>query len=85
MDNKRFGAFTSSTDPNKMSMTVQALLGAVASIVVLFFGDVIPLSEAQVTETVGQLGIAISAVLTLVGIFRKGTAKLGRALSKYNI
>lgn len=76
----KFGAFKSSQDPEKLSLTIQSLIAALSSVAIVLFGDKIPLTNDQVTEAVGQIGIAVSAVCTVWGILRKGASPLGKAV-----
>lgn len=78
--NRKFGAFTSSTDPEKMSATINGLIGAIASVLVALIGDKLPFSSEQISEIVSQLGIAISTIVTLYGLVRKGAVSLGRSI-----
>ena len=82
MKNKQLGngVFKSSQDPDKLSLTIQGLIGAVVSILITLFGDAIPYTTAQATEIGGQLSTVAFSIITLVGLIRKPLGTLGRAI-----
>lgn len=65
---KRFGAFTSSTNPNEIADRVKGAILAMSGILLI----VLPLagisvSAEQITTFAGQLGVAAGALWTLYG------------------
>lgn len=71
---KKFGAITSSTDPEKISLTVMGAVRAVAGILV--FAGIFTATDAntlleQVAIVVPMAVSAYGAVEIIIGIFRK--------------
>lgn len=70
--NKKFGALSSSTNPEQLGNTVRAvILGLSATIIALagYFG--VPLAEGQVAVFATQTGLAVSSLWFLYGIIQK--------------
>lgn len=72
MQTRKFGALTSSVDPNAIAATVSGLLIASASLIVILAGHLgFSLTVEQVTTYAGALGTSIGAIVTIFGLLRK--------------
>lgn len=77
---KKFGVFSSSVDPQKLSMTVQSIILGGSALIVFFgakLGYALTSGDIQaIASSAGafaaQVGIAISAIGTIYGLVRKG-------------
>jgi hypothetical protein len=58
----------SSQDPHKLALTIKGLAGIIALISVNYGFDI---SEDVLTKTLTDIGIGISACITMVGLYRK--------------
>lgn len=67
MEEKKYGAFSSSANPEKLAATIKGLVLSLTSIIVL----ATPLTEVQVVELATQIGLIAGAVWTLYGAGRK--------------
>lgn len=69
---RKFGALTSSENPDKLAATITGLIVTCASLIVLFAGQLdLPLSMEQVTAQAGVIGTGVGAIWTLFGLLRK--------------
>lgn len=76
-DNRKFGAITSSVDPEKIALTVSGLMISSASIIVIVLGHLgFPVSVEQVTNFAGALGTTIGFIVTVYGLIRKLLVKI---------
>ena len=69
---KKFGALSSSADPNKLSATVQGIGLMVVPLVIIagkFLG--VDLAESDLADLVQQLSAAVAAVVIAYGGIRK--------------
>lgn len=69
---KKYGAFSSSTNPEEVANTVKGFIVSIASVILI----VAPLAGVsvtleQITTAGGQLGLAAGAIYTLYGIGMK--------------
>lgn len=66
------GLVTSSANPEKVSMTIQGILVANIAIIMYFVHKFnLPYTAEQVTEIIGVLSGAISAIMVTFGLLRK--------------
>lgn len=76
---KKYGAFSSSTDYNSLSKTVEGVITSLSSIIILFASlKGIPVSQDAVVQiaqqagvTIGAFGTFVGAVIALFGLIRK--------------
>ncbi|MEK7578269.1 MAG: hypothetical protein AAB456_00925 [Patescibacteria group bacterium] len=74
---KRFGALSSSTDPSQLAATVQALILAAGTIIIMIAGWLgIVIVDAQITAFATQVGLAVSSLWFLYGVLRKVVVRL---------
>ena len=72
MNNKRFGALSSSENPEKLAATVKGLILAFSSLIILLGGHFgIPIVQEQIVEFATQIGIVAGGVWFLFGLVRK--------------
>lgn len=77
MNTRKFGALTSSVDPEKLAMTVSGLIISSASLIVLIAGRFgFPLTVEQLTTYAGELGTAVGFIVTTYGLIRKLVVKI---------
>lgn len=82
--NKKFGAFSSSVDPEKLGATVQGIILGLSGIITLIaakYGiQLLPADlqafSAQAAGLTTQLAIGASAVVTIFGLIRKVIVRL---------
>jgi len=69
---KRFGALSSSVDPNKLSMRVNGVIMALSGTIIWAAGHFlnITLTPENVVELAGQLGGLAGALATVFGVVR---------------
>lgn len=69
---KKFGAFTSSIDPNKLGTTVEGFIMG-ASVFIIYFCHLmgINIGTAEVSTFAVQIGAIVSTVMILFGMIRK--------------
>lgn len=70
------GAFASSVDPEKISVTLKGLIPLAVALLPVF--GIINIGENDLVLLVDALVITVSAVVTLWGVIRKFQVKLGR-------
>jgi hypothetical protein len=69
---KRFGAFSSSTNPEEVANTVKGIVLALASLIILVAGQFgVPLAESDVAVFAQNIGLAAGALWTLYGLGMK--------------
>jgi len=72
MKNKKFGALSSSTNPEQIANTVKgAVLMSAGIIVFLARMFNFPLTETEIVNFASQLGIVIGAIWTVYGLVMK--------------
>jgi alanine-alpha-ketoisovalerate/valine-pyruvate aminotransferase len=72
MQNKKFGAFSSSDDPQKLADTVKSFILALASVIIILgrqFGWEI--TQENIVLVAGQLGLAVSSIWFIFGLVKK--------------
>jgi hypothetical protein len=70
--NKRFGFASSSEDPQKLAASVQAIILALASIIILLGKNWgVEITQTQIVEGAGQIGLAVSSIWFVWGLLRK--------------
>lgn len=77
---KKYGAFTSSEDYNKLADTVKGVIVGLSSLIIFFAAmKGITVTEAgvlafaqQAGTTIGAVGTAVGAIFTLYGLIKKG-------------
>lgn len=83
---KKFGAFTSSEDYNKLADTVKGVIVSLSS-VIIFIGALkgFPISTSQITQfaqqagtTIGAFGTAVGSIWTMYGLLKKIVIKLAQ-------
>ncbi len=71
-NNPRFGALSSSVNPQELAASVQGGITAVAALIVLVLGMFgVPVAEAEITQIAAQAGTAVGAIWALFGLVRK--------------
>ena len=76
MDNKpRFGAFSSSVDPEKLSLTVKSLLPLVIFAIKAYGG--VELTQSELEAPIDVLLLIVSSGFVFWGLVRKLLVKLG--------
>lgn len=79
MNDKKFGALSSSTDPTQLANTVKGLVLAFSSVIILIAGAAgVPLAETQVVEAATIIGAVAGAVWTLYGLILKAIVFIGQ-------
>lgn len=74
---RKYGALSSSTNPDQLAATITGLIISFASLIVLFAGHLgFSLTIEQVTTYAGELGTGIGAIWTVFGILRKITVAI---------
>ena len=69
---RRFGALSSSTDPEKLGMTVQGFIMGVGTLVIFVAGYLgIQIGTEEVTTLAVQLGSIITSLMLAFGAVRK--------------
>lgn len=69
---RKYGALSSSEDPQKLAATVTGVIVSLASLIVLVASNLgFPLNVQQVTSFAGILGTAVGAIWALYGLVRK--------------
>ena len=69
---KRFGALSSSTDPEKLGNTVKGVILAVSTIIIIVAGKLgIPLTQGEVALLATQFGGAVSTLWIAFGLLQK--------------
>lgn len=69
---RKFGALSSSTDPEKLSMTVSGAILSISALLIWganFLG--FPLTQNQIAAFATQTGLAVGALAFIYGIIRK--------------
>lgn len=80
--NKRFGALSSSEDPQKLAASVTGSIVACASLIVFFAGHLgFSVNVEQVTNFAGLLGTAAGAIWAVFGVIRKIVIAVQQKLS----
>ena len=70
--NKKFGALSSSTNPEALGNTVRAVILGLSATIIAVAGYLnIPLAESQVAIFATQVGLAVSSLWFLYGIIQK--------------
>lgn len=78
--NKRFGALSSSTNPEQLSATVSGLILSAGAIIIMIAGWLnIPLTDGQIGELASQAGIVVGALWTLYGVLRKVVVRFSQS------
>lgn len=72
MDNRKFGAFSSSEDPQKLGDTIKALIIA-ASVGIIFIGHALgfEIGTESITQFAMAAGTAVSSVWFIFGVLKK--------------
>lgn len=65
---RKYGALTSSVDPNSISLTLKAFIPMIMLLVMAFKLDIV---ESDVDTIISAIGAIISAGFTIWGIVRK--------------
>jgi len=79
MEYRKFGALTSSTDPNQLADTVKGAILALSTTIIFVAGLIgMPLANSQIAELATQAGYAISALWFFYGIIKKFVAFFSR-------
>jgi hypothetical protein len=69
---RKFGALSSSANPEELAASVQGAILAVSAVIVFVAGLLgVPLAESEIAELASQAGIAVGALATLFGLIRK--------------
>jgi hypothetical protein len=83
MDNRKFGALSSSINPDQLSATVSGVILALSGFIIWGAGQLnIPITNTNIGIFASQLGIAVGALWTLYGLLRKGTIVVAGRLRK---
>lgn len=70
--NKRFGAFSSSSDPDRLGDTVKGVIIALSTLIILVASWMgFEVGSEQVTNAAIIIGASISSVWTLYGLVKK--------------
>lgn len=70
---RRFGAFSSSTDPEKLAASVSGGILMFSSLILMVGGHFgIPLTDTQIAQAAAQIGTGIGGVWFIFGLVRKG-------------
>ena len=72
MENRKFGALSSSVDPTKLATTVSGLIITFSSLIIYgasWLG--FPILDVQVSAFATQVGLAIGSLTFLYGVVRK--------------
>ncbi len=74
---RKYGALSSSEDPQKLADTVKGILLG-GSVLVIYIASKfgILLTDADITAFATQIGTFISVAWTLYGLFKKATVKI---------
>lgn len=78
MTNRKFGALSSSQDPQKLAAWVTGIIISLSSVIALVLSKVLslPVSAEQVAGLASSIGAAIGAIWFLFGLIRSGVARL---------
>ena len=73
MENRKFGAFSSSENPEQLGDTVKGILIGCSTIIIFIFGHYVHINITidQITAIAETLGTAITAIWTLYGLVKK--------------
>lgn len=84
MQNRKFGALSSSINPEQLSARVSGAILMFSSLVILVANWIgFPLAESQVAELAQQAGMAVGGMWFLFGFFRKLVISLQKKWSEY--
>lgn len=80
MDNRKFGALSSSVNPNELANTVKATIVGLSSTIILLAGLLfdLPIAAEDVTEFASQAGYGIASVWFFYGLIQKFVVKYAR-------
>ena len=69
---RKFGALSSSTDPEKLSMTVSGAILSISALII-WGGNALglPLTQNQIAAFATQAGLAVGALAFIYGVLRK--------------
>lgn len=69
---KRFGALSSSTDPNKIANTVSGIVLSLSALIIYIAGQFgVPIAEGDIGELATGLGATAGGLWTLYGLIMK--------------
>lgn len=69
---KRFGALSSSSNPQEVANTVKGVVLSLSSLIIFFAGQVgVPFAEGDVANFAQNLGFAIGGLWALYGLLMK--------------
>ena len=72
MQNKKFGALSSSTNPQELSATVSGAILSFSALIIFVAGHFgFNIDNAQLTDLAGQIGLAAGALWFIFGVVRK--------------
>ena len=79
MQNRKFGALSSSVDPSQLSSTVSGLILTLSAAIIMVGSWLgIPLTGSQIGVLATQAGLAAGALWTIYGAVRKVVAAFSR-------
>jgi len=75
MENRKFGAFSSSEDPEKLANTVKGAVLSFSAIILMIaqYFD-IPLTDLDIVTFASQLGLAVGSLWAMYGVLLKVVA-----------
>jgi len=72
MQNKKFGALSSSIDPEKLSASVSGAILSVSALIIMFGGFLgVPLTQNEVATFASTAGLGVGSLWFLYGVLRK--------------
>lgn len=72
MIEKKFGALSSSVDPQQLSTTVSGFIISLSAVIIIIAGKMgVPLTQSSVALFAEQLGLAVGSLTFLYGLIRK--------------
>lgn len=77
MENKKFGALSSSSDGSKLADTVKGSIVLCSGLIIVlaqYLG--VPLTETNVLELASQAGIAVGAIWAIYGLLKKALVRV---------
>lgn len=82
--NKKYGALSSSTNPQELSATVSGAILTFSSIIIMVAGYFnIPLTDGVVANFAEQAGLSVGALWFIFGVIRKVVISIQQKFSQY--